>query len=161
MKILAIYDSAYGNTQRIADTINEAVYNPHVSKLVHINQVTLSDMQGIDMLIIGSPTQGGMATKPVQEFIASMPKGSLNGVDVAAFDTRYALSEHGIGLKVLMKTIGFGAPRILTGLVAKGGKSITKPEGFLVENKEGPLKDGEIERAEAWIGEIIDRSKRA
>ena len=36
-----------------------------------------------------------------------------------------------------------------------GGKRIVSPETFHVVEREGPLYDGEIERAEAWAGLIL------
>jgi hypothetical protein len=35
-------------------------------------------------------------------------------------------------------------------LVEKGGRLIFPPEGFYVSGTEGPLKDGELERAAEW-----------
>ena len=36
----------------------------------------------------------------------------------------------------------------------KGGELITPPEGFYVEGTEGPLVQGELERAESWAKKI-------
>lgn len=74
----------------------------------------------------------------------------LKDVDVAAFDTRFAAENHRIGLRILMYVIRYAAERIAKTLVNKGGKLVVKPKGFIVENKEGPLKQGERERAKAW-----------
>jgi hypothetical protein len=49
-----------------------------------------------------------------------------------------------------MGLIGYAAGRIASGLTSKGGRLIAKPEGFIVDGKEGPLKEGELERAAAW-----------
>ena len=35
--------------------------------------------------------------------------------------------------------------------IEKGAEIITTPEGFLVEETEGPLVEGEQERAAAWM----------
>jgi hypothetical protein len=50
--------------------------------------------------------------------------------------------------------VGVAAPRIATALQGKGGRLATVPEGFTVTGKEGPLKEGEMERAIAWGKEI-------
>ena len=36
-------------------------------------------------------------------------------------------------------------------LQKKGGTLMAAPEGFLVTGEEGPLKDGELERAANWV----------
>jgi len=38
--------------------------------------------------------------------------------------------------------------------VKKGGRLVAEPEGFIVENKEGPLKQGELERANKWAKQL-------
>ena len=69
------------------------------------------------------------------------------GKSVAAFDTRFELESQGVGLRLLMSVIRYAAPRLAKALEKKGGKLVAEPEGFIVENKEGPLKEGELERA--------------
>ncbi len=49
-----------------------------------------------------------------------------------------------------MKMGGYAAPRIVEALKKKGGNLVVPPEGFLVKDREGPLKEGELERAATW-----------
>ncbi|MDJ1422499.1 MAG: hypothetical protein M5U10_11355 [Candidatus Methanoperedens sp.] len=47
---------------------------------------------------------------------------------------------------------GDGAPgRIVDSLKGKGGHLIAPPEGFIVKGNEGPLKQGELERAAQFL----------
>jgi hypothetical protein len=39
--------------------------------------------------------------------------------------------------------------------VKKGGELVFPPEGFLVKKSEGPLKDGELERAAEWAKGLV------
>jgi len=39
--------------------------------------------------------------------------------------------------------------------VKKGGDRVLSLEGFYVQDSEGPLKDGELERAADWVREIL------
>jgi hypothetical protein len=55
-----------------------------------------------------------------------------------------------------MKIIGYAAPRIAGGLQAKGGRLAAPPEGFFVQEKEGPLKQGELERAASWAKSLAE-----
>lgn len=148
-KALVVYDSAYGNTAKIARKIAESI-RPNPAKCLLATQVTWSDVVDVDLLIVGSPTQGGRPTAPVMNFIHGLPKASLAETRVAAFDTRFGLREHGVGLRLLMQTIGFAAPKIERELMSKGGQSVAEPEGFIVSETEGPLKPEELEHAAIW-----------
>lgn len=113
-----------------------------------MGEVSLSDLESLDLLIVGSPTQGGRPTISLQEFIKKIPESALKGVKVATFDTR--IEAKGAGLRFLTKVLGYAAPRIADSLKSKGGNLVVPPEGFIVEQKEGPLKKGELERATQW-----------
>jgi hypothetical protein len=82
--------------------------------------------------------------------MGKIPAAGLQHARVAAFDTRVAVPERGFALRLLMKVVGYAAPRIAKGLQAKGGHLAAAPEGFIVQDTKGPLKDGELQRAEAW-----------
>jgi len=152
MKALIVYDSVYGNTERIAKSIGGAITGD--VKVLRAGEVNPSELKSIDLLIVGSPTHAFRATKPVQTFIDGISKDVLKGVKVAAFDTRMPEAEVGKGLRFIMKVGGYAAPRIAEALKKKGGNLVAPPEGFLVKDKEGPLKEGELERAASWAKEI-------
>lgn len=157
MKKLVVYDSMYGNTSKIAHVIAHTLE----ARVLPVAKVRLSDLEGLGVLVVGSPTQGGRPTPALQKFLNTISANQLEHSRVAAFDTRFAHNEHGIGLKLVMKTIGFAAPRIAAILQAKGGYLACSPEGFIVEEKEGPLKEGEIERASTWAKRITAAYKVA
>ncbi len=119
MRTLIIYDSMYGNTEKIARAISEAFTGD--VRVLRASEASPSDVKSIDLLIIGSPTQGFRATKPVQAFIEGIPRDALQGMKVAAFDTRMAEAEVGKGLRFIMKMGGYAAPRIVEALKKKGG----------------------------------------
>ena len=148
MKAVVVYDSMYGNTEKIAKAIGGAISGE--VKVLRPGEASSSDLKAIDFLIVGSPTQGFRATKPVQTFIESLSAGSLKGINVAAFDTRMPSEDVGKGLRFIMKMGGYAAPRIAEALKKKGGDLIAQPEGFFVKDKEGPLKEGELDRAASW-----------
>ena len=45
----------------------------------------------------------------------------------------------------------------MNGLRKKRGEPVVQPEGFFVEGTEGPLKNGELERAADWARRIMQR----
>ena len=147
MKKLVIYDSQYGNTQKVAEAVAKSISG----KLLCVSDTNTTDLTGVEILIVGSPTQGGQSTQNIQAFLSSIPGEFLKNVKVAAFDTRFSESKVNFALKILIKTIGYAAPKIAKSLEAKGGKLILHPEGFIVKGKEGPLAKGELERAKKWI----------
>ncbi len=155
MKALIIYDSVYGNTEKIARAIGGAIAGE--VKVIRAGEANLKELESIDLLIVGSPTQGFRPTKPVQTFIESISGSILKDISIAAFDTRIPVADAGKGLRLIMKIGGYAAPRIAEALKKKGGNLITPPEGFFVKDKEGPLKEGEQERAAAWAKEIAEK----
>jgi flavodoxin I len=143
MNTLVLYDSAYGNTERIARAIGSQIAGD--VEVLHIDKASASTTEQVDFLVVGSPTQGGKPTKAVQDFLTNLPPSSLAHVGAAAFDTR--LSGKVVGI------FGFAAGKIADMLVSKGAALASSPQGFLVKGKEGPLKEGELERAALWANE--------
>ena len=68
-------------------------------------------------------------------------------MDVASFDTRFSTK--------WVSIFGYAAGRIGKNLKKKGGNLIINPEPFFVESTEGPLKEGELDRAASWAKEVI------
>lgn len=147
MKKIVIYDSQYGNTEKVAQEVAKSIS----AKALKVSDAKTSDIDGIDILVIGSPTQGGRPTVALQQFLDSLPGKSLKDVKVAVFDTRLLEADVNFALKLLLKIIGYAAPKIVEIVKQKGGKLILPPEGFIVKGKEGPLSDLELGRARKWL----------
>lgn len=152
MKALVIYDSMYGNTEKVAQAIGAALGAP----LLRVGDVKPEHLTGLDALIVGSPTQAFQPLKPVKAFLKAIPARALQGVKVAAFDTRADVQEvNSRILTVFVKIFGYAAEPIAAKLVQKGGTQAMAPAGFFVHGKEGPLKDGELARAAMWGRQIL------
>jgi flavodoxin len=152
MKALVIYDSEFGNTERVAQAMGEAI-GGEVQKVTDVQPGELADL---DALIVGSPTQKFQPLGSIKTFVKDIPPGKLDGVKVAAFDTRIALEDADSAiLNVFVKLFGYAAKPIADRLEKKGGELAMPPEGFYVEGTEGPLKEGELERAMEWVKQII------
>ena len=152
MKCLVVYDSQHGNTQKIAQAMADQLAQTDTAYAIHVDEVQLGDMRGINLLVVGSPTQMLSATKPVKSWLNILPGDYLKGVRAAAFDTRFTqekIAENKI-LSLFVKIFGYGAQPIAKRLVQKGAELITEPEGFYVSDIEGPLLPDELERAVAW-----------
>ncbi len=142
MNVLLVFDTVQGNTEKIARAISKALAPVDV-KMLRPGEVDQTDFKSIDLFIAGSPTMGGKPTSPMQEFLSGLPAGALNGIDVVAFDTRIPAK--------WVKIFGYAAEKIAVVLKNKGGRLAAPAEGFIVGGSKGPLKEGELERASAWI----------
>jgi len=156
MKALVIYDSVYGNTEKIARAIGAGLEPAGDVQVLPVAEVHAEQLQGLDLLVFGSPTQAfGMIAGP-KEFLKNLPANAIKGVKVAAFDTRMSVKDVDSKIfTILAGLFGYAAEKIEKGLKTIGGMPVIAPAGFLVTEKEGPLKEGELERATAWAGEVL------
>jgi flavodoxin len=149
VKTLVIYDSIFGNTEKVAQAIAVVLQATATS----VSQVTDEQVRGLDVLVVGSPTRGFRPTEGIRKFLNSLPNNHLVGARVTAFDTRIVLETiNSKALRFLVDKGGYAAIAMAKTLKKKGGKLATQPEGFFVTGEQGPLKDGELERAAAWAG---------
>jgi flavodoxin len=155
LNAIVVFDSLHGNTERVAHAIAESL-GPLGE--VRVSRTTeLPPGVTADAWVIGGPTQFHGMSKPLKSFVDDLPSGSLRGMPVAIFDTRYRY------------------PRLMSGSAAyaaagklrkMGCRLVTDPESFFVQ--EGPipagarkplpetehLADGELERARAWGAQL-------
>jgi len=155
MKALVVYDSVFGNTEKVAKAIGAALGPPGEVSTLQVKQVTEEQLAGLSTLVVGSPTRAFKCTPAISGFLKRIPPGSLAGVQVSAFDTRIPVTETTPGfLKFLIKLFGYAAEPMADKLRRKGGNLKVAPGGFNVEGTEGPLGEGELERAAAWAGKF-------
>ena len=155
MKTLIVYDSVFGNTKQVAQVMGEALGAG--AGMQKADAVTAGDLKGLDLLIVGSPTRGFTATGAAKGFLNKIPAGALKGVKVAAFDTRMYLPDvNNKFLNFMVGIFGYAAEPMGKKLVRKGGTQAIAPGGFYVKDSEGPMRDGEIERAAAWAKQAMD-----
>lgn len=147
MKKLIVYDSQYGNTEKIAHVIAKSISG----EAIRISDIAPVDLTNLDTLVIGSPTQGGRATVATNNFLDKLPVEVFRKVKLAVFDTRFLEKNLNLALKLLVRTIGYAAPKMAKLIESKGGKLVVPPEGFIVKDTKGPLATGELERASRWI----------
>lgn len=53
-------------------------------------------------------------------------------------------------LNVMVKLFGYAAAPLSKAMAAKGASVVVAGEGFFVNGSEGPLRQGELERASKW-----------
>lgn len=153
MKACIVYDSYFGNTEQVAKTV-AAELGAQV-ELCRAAEVKPGQLAGVDLLVVGSPTRAFRPSDAMKAFLKNLPQGALNGMRVAAFDTRIdAEATKSSFLKFMVSIFGYAAKPIANALKARGGQLALPPEGFIVLDSKGPLKDGELERAAKWAREL-------
>lgn len=141
MEILIIYDSNFGNTKKVADHV-ASQFGSKASSL-SVNDFKENHLQGIKLLVVGSPINAWRPTKKIKEFLTSLGHAKMKGIKAAAFDTR---------VKSFLS--GDAAKKIAKALENSGANLVAPPIGFYVKGNEGPLVEGELKKAEDWTAAI-------
>jgi flavodoxin len=173
MNTLVVYDSLFGNTERIAQAIADALRAFGQVQAVRIEPAQAEELkrqellrqnratdvrlepahqvslEGVDLLIVGGPTQAFRATPTIQSFVESLSRASLSGMSVACFDTR-ARGPFGSAAKAMAKN-----------LQTMGVSLLVPPESFFVKGMKGPMKSAEVERAASWAKMLINKVEAA
>jgi menaquinone-dependent protoporphyrinogen IX oxidase len=172
MKALVIYESVYGNTRLIAEAIAQGL-DDAVALPVHDAADRVDEP---DLIVVGGPTHmhslattrsRQMAVEAVKEdgavdvdpnaakapglraWLRDLPPRT--GGQAAAFDTRLDRSPWVTGV----------ASRGIAKRLRKRGYEVLSAESFLVEDSEGPLAEGELDRAHKWGKELAARVDQA
>jgi flavodoxin I len=143
MKALVVFDSVAGNTEKVAQAIAAGMAGG--TKAVRIGSPESKALDQLSLLVVGSPTYGGKPTETVQSYLDSLPAAQIKKLRVAAFDTRLKMK--------LVKVFGFASDRMTAWFKKESGECLA-PMGFIVKGRNGPLADGELERATAWGKEL-------
>lgn len=152
MSTLIVYDSVFGNTEILARALGRSLGGSEPALVCRAAEVTAERLASVKTLVVGSPTRAFRPTRSVTDFLKKLPPHALDGVRVAAFDTRVSMADvKSKLLEALAKIFGYAAAPLAVALQKKGGRLVLPAEGFFVAGKEGPLKPGELERAEKWV----------
>lgn len=159
MKSLVVYDSAYGNTAKVAAGVGDALAERGCVTKRFVGSVTPEDIMGRDLIVVGSPTQGGRPTKLIEAFIDGLSSEAIDSASFATFDTRFDPTSQKKPLQLLMKVIGYAAPKMAKSISRKGGTIISDPQGFIVDDQKGPLRNGEFARAKSWAKGLVQEGE--
>ena len=75
MKALIIYDSFFGNTQKIAETIAKSMDSKGTVPVIKVADVKPDDLLHLDYLLVGSPTRAFQPTQAITKLLKSIPSG--------------------------------------------------------------------------------------
>jgi hypothetical protein len=160
MKAIVAYESLWGNTAAVARAIAEGL-GPE-AQAMSTAEATRDEVADADLIVAGAPVHGfslpreqgrsdlgknpGKAPTPpdlshpsMRLWLAGLPRGSGH---FAAFDTRFKW------------TPGSATSGITKGLRRAGYRELARRERFLITGTYGPMRDGELERAQAWGAQL-------
>jgi Flavodoxin len=169
MTALIVVESSFGNTRDIAEAIHDGLAQHVDVDLVDVADAPAQIPDSVDLLVVGGPTQAfGMSRSQTREDAVSRgahPTTTKVGIrewitsltadghhpPVVTFDTR---TKH-------RWVPGSAAAQAAAALADHDFPSAAPRESFRVEDIQGPLLPGEVDRAREWghrLGtEVVDR----
>ena len=150
-KAIVIYDSKYGNTRLVAETIVEGMSQVSGigAALVELDNVDLAKIDEFDAILVGSPNHMGGATRSIKKFIDKLGKLSLESKQGAVFDT-YLAKDFEKAVKKMEKQIGEKVPGLT--LVAPG-------LSIRVNGVRGPITEGELPKGKEFGAKVAAQMK--
>lgn len=149
MNALVVHFSKCGNTRQIAEALADSLEAVGSARAIPMEQLTAADLSAAGLVVMGCPTHRMNLPEAVRPVFEALTRQFLQKTPVAAFDTSYEMSAF---------LARFTAAKKLERKLRKlGGRRVLPPETFHVAGREGPLCDGEIERARVWAAAILDR----
>ncbi|WP_082516344.1 hypothetical protein [Cellulomonas sp. Leaf395] len=160
MRALVVYESSFGNTGQVATAVWEGMFQrlPDVA-LLEVSAAPRRLPPELELLVVGAPTQAfGMSRPKTREDALRTAGTELTGptfgvrewlreleppqrpVYAATFDTR-------IHTPHVPGSAAVGAWRVLR---RAGFEVSAEVESFWVLGIRGPLRDGELDRAQSW-----------
>jgi hypothetical protein len=168
MRALIVYESMFGNTEKVARAVADGVRGLMDVEVVAAGDAPAPLLDLVDLLVVGGPTHAFSMTRQstredaVRQGAAADPaSGIRDWIDrlragphserVATFDTRVGKVRH---------LPGSAAKAAAKSLRKHGYSPMLKPESFFVADTPGPLLEGELERARAWGEQLAEVASR-
>jgi flavorubredoxin len=158
IRAIVVYESHWGNTAAIARAIAKGL-GPDACALTTA-EATAAALADVQLIVAGAPLLG--FSLPTEDMIHNLSaERSPTPPDLSNPSLRSWLDllPPGRGAAATFETRiwwspGSSAKTILHKLEELGYAALAKPQRFVVDGKYGPLRAGEIERAEAWGAEL-------
>lgn len=163
MRAVVVYESMFGNTHEVAESIAEGLAESLEVDVVSVGEAIGTILHDLELLVVGGPTHVHGMSRPTSRHAASEQAASDAELDLEPDAEGPGLREwfdalpRGTGRAAAFDTRVDASP-LLTGRASKGiAKRLTRhgfdltspPESFLVD-KENHLIDGEARRAAEW-----------
>jgi flavorubredoxin len=133
-KALVVFDSVYGNTEKVARALAKGLEDGGVTvDCVRVDAVKFDGLSGCDLLVVGGPVHAWGVSKPIRALLERLKSvEGLSGKKGFAFDTKMGRSR-----------LAGSAGGKIEGKLKSLGLRIVKPHvSAVVKGREGPLEEG-------------------
>jgi len=152
MKGIVVYDTSYGNTKKIAETIAETLKESGIEvDLFDVKDVKKLSAKDYNFLVLGSPTRFGTMSFAIRGFLGKVKSEEWMNKLFAAFDTENPEN--------VEKKQGSAGEKIAEKLKEKKMNQLLPVLKALVFEMKGPLKEGEIERTKDYARTFATKLK--
>jgi len=150
-KAIVVYESKYGNTKLVAETVIEGMREVSGVETVlsELKEVDLNQFTEFDAILVGTPNHIGSATRSIRKFIDKLGKLNLEGNLTAVFDT-YLGGDFEKAVKKMEKQISEKVP---------GLKLVAPGLSIRVEGMKGPITEGELPKCKEFGVKIATQLK--
>ncbi len=169
MNTLVVYESIFGNTRAIAEAIGEGLRSAAGARVEVVEVGSAPPGDAYDLVVVGGPIHAWGMSSPmtragaVDEARRASKEPVSTGIGVREWLAKLApvsADHHAAAFDTRMDTrwfpVGSAAKGEARALASAGYHLLAPPEHFLVEDKEGPLVAGELERARAWGARLAE-----
>jgi hypothetical protein len=158
MNAIVVYESVWGNTAAVARAIAEGIGADAFAP----DEIPEERLASADLIVAGAPVFGfSLPTDTMRSTIARDEADAPTPPDLSHPSLRSWLDHlpAGHGRSAAFETHIWWSPRGATGTIenrlAKAGYApMAKARKFVVRDKYGPLREGELERAREWGREL-------
>jgi len=106
MRACVIFDTRYGNTEKIAKSFETGLTEAGIQTVcVNAKDVAVDSLKQYDLICVGSPTEAFTASKPMKEFLGKLKSIGLSGRYGFAFDTKLDWRLSGSAAKFIEKEL--------------------------------------------------------
>lgn len=169
MRALVVYESMFGDGRIIAESIAQGLAQAGAdAQAVEVGAAPTTIADDVDLLVVGGPNHQFGLSRPstradagrqtgrevisgrigIREWLSELSPNRA-GTRAAAWDTR-------MGHPGFLSKLDHASNSIAKSLEKAGFRSAAKPRHFLVMDMQGPLVDGEPERAAVWGRELAE-----
>jgi hypothetical protein len=164
MRALVVYESLWGNTEKIARAIAGRLHEGEGAVVdLADSDAAPTTTAGYDLVVVGGPTHAFSMSRPATREEAVTGHAAPHKPGRGIREWLDALEPTAVPIPVVVFDTRVDQPR-LPGSAAKAARHELRSLGFdtavkaltfRVRGYEGPLLDGELERAEAWVDDVI------
>jgi len=152
MKGIVVYDTSYGNTKKVAETITETLKESGIEvDLFDVKDVKKLSGKDYGFLVLGSPTKFGTMSFSMKGFLGKVKSEEWMNKPFVAFDTENPEN--------VEKKQGSAGEKIAAKLMEKKMNQLAPVLKALVHEMKGPLLEGEVERTKEYANGLAAKLK--